>query len=417
MSPTLIGSTGAGEGAGTGEGAAVGLGTDADAAANSAGRDCGAARFAAPLNQSIPPIASNRTTTTTATAILTCLDMITPFAFGTRTKVVDRVSGDAKAQMAIRWDSPSKTFHMHNASTKRPRTSKSGIRGMEPGRANKAHGAAVRLAALSQETSILPALDPKRGIFSLNRNQIVACHKKWSKTLPIRALNNMGTRFFYRRTCRQSDADVLADLRRVAAALAPKGACLSYRLYRRRGGRFSATLFIHRFGSWNQALRRAGLRVGRRYRIPDEALFAQIERCWTALARPPTRADMNRLPGRQRIPWYTYARRFGTWGAALRAFVAWRRQYDRASLPAPHPRARPLKRRNTPRTPSIGLRYRILKRDNFKCIQCGRSPALDAGVVLHIDHITPWSDGGQTVMENLQMLCERCNRGKSNQPP
>jgi len=28
------------------------------------------------------------------------------------------------------------------------------------------------------------------------------------------------------------------------------------------------------------------------------------------------------------------------------------------------------------------------------------------------DHITPWSEGGKTVTENLQMLCKDCNRRK-----
>ena len=35
---------------------------------------------------------------------------------------------------------------------------------------------------------------------------------------------------------------------------------------------------------------------------------------------------------------------------------------------------------------------------------------------MEIDHIVPWADGGETVMENLQLLCERCNGGKSNLP-
>ncbi|MDD5821941.1 MAG: HNH endonuclease signature motif containing protein [Prevotella sp.] len=30
------------------------------------------------------------------------------------------------------------------------------------------------------------------------------------------------------------------------------------------------------------------------------------------------------------------------------------------------------------------------------------------------DHITPWSQGGHTTPDNLQMLCKNCNRLKSD---
>lgn len=33
---------------------------------------------------------------------------------------------------------------------------------------------------------------------------------------------------------------------------------------------------------------------------------------------------------------------------------------------------------------------------------------------MHGDHITPWSKGGHTLPENLQMLCADCNRKKSD---
>jgi hypothetical protein len=58
------------------------------------------------------------------------------------------------------------------------------------------------------------------------------------------------------------------------------------------------------------------------------------------------------------------------------------------------------------------LRYDILKRDNFRCQICG-STAQD-GVKLHIDHIVPVSKGGHTTPNNLRVLCDRCNLGKSD---
>ena len=66
------------------------------------------------------------------------------------------------------------------------------------------------------------------------------------------------------------------------------------------------------------------------------------------------------------------------------------------------------------RTVSDKLRYQVLKRDNFKCCYCGASPSKDSSVELHIDHIIPWSKGGETNLENLQTLCSKCNLGKSD---
>jgi 5-methylcytosine-specific restriction endonuclease McrA len=43
---------------------------------------------------------------------------------------------------------------------------------------------------------------------------------------------------------------------------------------------------------------------------------------------------------------------------------------------------------------------------------CGASPAKDPDTVLHVDHIKPYSKGGETLAENLQTLCIKCNIGK-----
>lgn len=68
----------------------------------------------------------------------------------------------------------------------------------------------------------------------------------------------------------------------------------------------------------------------------------------------------------------------------------------------------------TQRSPSTRLRFDVLKRDNFKCCACGASPAKDPNVTLHLDHIIPWSKGGETKIDNLQTLCSECNLGKSD---
>ena len=61
-------------------------------------------------------------------------------------------------------------------------------------------------------------------------------------------------------------------------------------------------------------------------------------------------------------------------------------------------------------TPS--LRYDIMKRDNFRCVLCGRT--VNDGIKLHVDHIIPISKGGKTIKSNLRTLCNECNLGKSD---
>lgn len=69
--------------------------------------------------------------------------------------------------------------------------------------------------------------------------------------------------------------------------------------------------------------------------------------------------------------------------------------------------------KNGYKTLSKGTRYDVLKRDNFKCVLCGRSPAVDPKIILHIDHIIPKSKGGDNKPANLQTLCSDCNWGKA----
>ena len=119
-----------------------------------------------------------------------------------------------------------------------------------------------------------------------------------------------------------------------------------------------------------------------------------------------------------------YEHRFGSWRKALEAFVLYVNEgisEDTPTVPkqTPTPSA-PLadcqdsSRHKAPRGISWRLRFLVMRRDDFKCIACGRSPALQSGLVLHVDHVKAWIKGGETVMGNLQTLCEQCNIGKSD---
>ena len=52
-----------------------------------------------------------------------------------------------------------------------------------------------------------------------------------------------------------------------------------------------------------------------------------------------------------------------------------------------------------------------LLEQNYKCASCGAS--IDNNTT-HADHIIPFSKGGQSNIENLQMLCRHCNLKKGN---
>jgi len=60
------------------------------------------------------------------------------------------------------------------------------------------------------------------------------------------------------------------------------------------------------------------------------------------------------------------------------------------------------------------LREFIKRRDNYTCQNCYASVAQQNLLLLEVDHIIPISKGGLSTKDNLQTLCWKCNRTKSN---
>lgn len=60
------------------------------------------------------------------------------------------------------------------------------------------------------------------------------------------------------------------------------------------------------------------------------------------------------------------------------------------------------------------LRQQIKERDNYTCRYCGNSTHKEPNLLLEIDHIIPVAKGGYTEESNLQTLCWKCNRQKSD---
>jgi hypothetical protein len=205
------------------------------------------------------------------------------------------------------------------------------------------------------------------------------------------------------------DESLLADLKSAHEKLKALGRSLTFRSYADVGKYHASTINV-RFGSWNDALRRAGLEPKDEKNISIVALFDNLKTVWIAKGRQPVYREMSSPPSQ--YTGSTYAARFGGWRNALKAFIAAFDEEEYASSVA-ESRVTSAKVVGSNRDPSLALRFRVLKRDCFRCVACGKSPSAIPGLVLEVDHITPWSKGGATVLANLQTLCFDCNRGKS----
>ena len=191
-------------------------------------------------------------------------------------------------------------------------------------------------------------------------------------------------------------------------------------------GKFGSSAISKRFGGWNKAKTSAGLKIGRLYNSTEENYFENILHVWQTLGRQPKYQEMEAPLSRLHIS--SYERKFGSWRSALESFIEYVNTKDDVTTIEPkiinetsEPTSnfnssskskKPKKRTN--RIANLRQRYRVMKRDNFKCVLCGASPANKPACELHIDHIKPWSRGGETVEENLRTLCSACNLGRSN---
>ena len=237
----------------------------------------------------------------------------------------------------------------------------------------------------------------------------------WKKVLEACNLETGGHNF----KCNVSDEEMIADLKRVASIVNVESPTQGH--YNRHGKYHSATL-CRKYGSWNNVLKFAGMKLNLNRKMSNEEMFEEIERVWVMLGRQPTSTDIRN--GISKYSLNSYARRFGGWRNALEAFVDFINS-DTVTLADEETEnentqtvSSNLSENNechkTSRDINLRLRFRVLQRDNFKCCACGASPAKDPAVELHVDHITPWAKGGETVFENLQTLCSKCNLGKSD---
>lgn len=223
-----------------------------------------------------------------------------------------------------------------------------------------------------------------------------------------------------------SDEDLLEDMVQVSKLLKKKSiSTKDYSDY----GKYKVQTILSRFLKWSEALKKANLEQTNFKIIGDKDLFVDIERMWIQKGKQPTSTDVKN--GLSEYSLNTYSRRFGGWRNALEAFLECTNldsseetdeeikenkinAQDNISKTVNLEKSPQKKKHRTSRDINERMRFKVLKRDNFKCCACGASPAKDPAVELHVDHIIPWSKGGETVIDNLQTLCSKCNLGKSD---
>jgi hypothetical protein len=178
--------------------------------------------------------------------------------------------------------------------------------------------------------------------------------------------------------------------------------------------KYSYTTYRNHFGTFRKALEAANLEPSRNWGTTKEQYLENIINVWEHLRRQPKLQEMDGSASKHSSSSYTHY--FGSWSETLLELDNWLSKQD---LPLSKSRSKTdndshSNIHSTSRFPNMRLRFIVLKRDNFKCCACGASPAKDPSVELHVDHIIPWAKGGETVIDNLQTLCSKCNLGKGD---
>lgn len=229
----------------------------------------------------------------------------------------------------------------------------------------------------------------------------------WAKALQKAGLNiehkGKGKHFI----CPSREA-LIEDLRATAKTLGKETITSSeYEQY----GKYGSASVYNRYKSWQKGLEAAGLGETGFHNagITKEQLLEAIYEAWDRLGRQPNTRDVRN----KEVPYglTTYINQFDSWRNTMIAFVDYvkRRKGQIVATPTVSP-----VQHQTGRTPSARLRKQVFERDNATCQLCGTNAEKEPGVKLVIDHIIPYSKGGETTYENLQVLCRKCNIDKRN---
>jgi hypothetical protein len=184
-------------------------------------------------------------------------------------------------------------------------------------------------------------------------------------------------------------------------------------------------------GSWRKALDSLNIhlmnkgitlspRLSTRNQVhSDKELFDEIGRIWKLVGHQPSLTEWREANPKILYNFVNF--RFSRWIKACSEYIEYvmgnEIREDNFIIPDQLPKKTQLKARyfyknSNYRNITILSRMKILRRDNFCCVFCGKSPVTDNSTKLHIGHIKPFSQGGSCSMENLQTICNECNNRK-----
>jgi len=179
-------------------------------------------------------------------------------------------------------------------------------------------------------------------------------------------------------------------------------------------GRFPASLIARRFGTWNDAIREAGLEPAKRTSISNDELEYEFHRLRSSLGHVPSGVEMEELGAFSKG---VYNRRFGSWNEAVKSFgeePRYTRDGDGEGVGYG--------------TLWESRREEIIQRDEEECVVCGTSREnhqQEYRKDLHVHHIHPFIDeyertGSYEIAhrsENLVTVCISCHYHVEGEPP
>ena len=135
---------------------------------------------------------------------------------------------------------------------------------------------------------------------------------------------------------------------------------------------------------------------------------------WKRKGGSVTREDLLNTKFKSKYSSAVYRRRFNGWPNTLRYFDQYLSKSDSAKVATLKVLTK-TKIKSEKRSLSVSEKLKVIARDGgYRCNECKRTKYEYPKLKFEFDHIEPYSAGGKSDINNIQILCYDCNRLKSN---